>query len=157
VTTDTWNLLHTTPEVVANLPATLGRAREVMVEATVRVPRTGWQAETNLRFASDRLASDFDYQRYGFATGGDAGLGHVATLVTQLQYGRLEGDVIPQAAFYLGGTHSLRSLPTNVLAGSRKAFGRLDLIFTPDLAKLSHIPHPASLVLQGGWFAASGS
>jgi hypothetical protein len=157
VTTDTWNLLHTIPEVVENLPARFGRAREVQLQGTVRIPRTGWQAEADVRAASDALASDFDYQRYALATGGDVGLGHLATLVPQLTYGRLEGDVIPQASFYLGGTHSLRSLPTNVLAGSRKAFGRLDLILTPDLAKLSHVPHPSALVLQGGLFAASGA
>ena len=157
VTTDTWNLLHQTPEVVINQPATFGRAREVQFEGTVRIPRTGWQAETNLRLASDALASDFDYRRFVLTTGGDIGLGRVATLVPQLQYGRLEGDVIPQAAFYLGGTHSLRSLSTNVLVGSRKTLGRLDLIFTPDLAKLSHVPHPSLVVLQGGLFAASGA
>src|SRR6185369_13025889 len=52
---------------------------------------------------------------------------------------------------------SLRSLPTNVLAGSRKAFGRAELIFTPDLAKMLHVPHPAFVVVQGGLFAASGA
>jgi hypothetical protein len=157
VTTDTWNLLHSTPEIIENLPATFGRAREAQLAGTVRIPRTGWQAEADLRFALDALASDFDYQRMSFSFGGDMGLGRVATLVPQLQYGRLEGDVIPQAAFFLGGTKSLRSLATNTFAGSRKAFGRLDLIFTPDLAKLSHIPHPAVLVLQGGLFAGSGA
>ncbi|TMQ71346.1 MAG: hypothetical protein E6K80_05895 [Candidatus Eisenbacteria bacterium] len=157
VTTDTWNLLHATPEVIPNLPAALGRAREVQLDATVRIPRTGWQAEADLHFALAALRSDFDYQRYAFATGGDVGLGRLATLVPQLQYGRLEGDVIPQAAFYLGGTHSLRSLVTDALAASRKAFGRADLIFTPDLAKLSHLPHPAALVLQGALFAGSGA
>ncbi len=157
VTTDTWNLLHSVPKVAFNLPATFGRAREAELQGTVRIPRTGWQAEADLRYSGPALASDFDYRRYSVSTGGDVGLGRIATLVPQLQYGRLEGDVIPQAAFYLGGTHSLRSLETNALASSRKAFGRLDLIFTPDLAQLSHVPHPAALVLQGALFAGSGA
>src|SRR5262249_38288644 len=134
-----------------------GRAREVELQGTVRIPRTGWQAEADLRFSGATLASDFDYQRYSVSTGGDIGLGRIATLVPQLQYGRLEGAVIPQAPFCLGGRPSLRSLETNDLASRRKAFGRLDLIFTPDLAQLSHIPHPAALVLQGGLFAGSGA
>jgi hypothetical protein len=157
VTTATWNLLRATPEIVPNFPAAFGRAREAQLAGTVRIPRTGWQAEMDLRFALDALASDFDYQRYAFSIGGDVGLWRIATLVPQLQYGRLDGDVVPQASFFLGGSKSLRSLLTNSLAGSRKAFGRLDLIFTSDLAKLSHVPHPSILVVQGGLFAGSGA
>lgn len=156
-TTTTWNLLSNEPEIPFNLPAAEGRVRETELEATVRVPRTGWQAEAHVRLAGQVLASDFDYQRYAFATGGDIGLGHIATAVPQLVYGWLDGDVIPQASFYFGGPHSLRSLPTNSLAGTSKAFGKLDLIFTPDLGKVLHLPIPSPVVLQGGVFAGSGA
>lgn len=157
VTTTTWNFLSNEPEIPFNLPAADGRVRETEFEATVRIPRTGWQAEAHVRLAGQALASDFDYQRYSFATGGDVGLGHFATLVPQFVYGRLEGDVIPQAAFYFGGPHSLRSIPTNSFAGTRKAFGKLDLIFTPDLGRFLHLPIPAPIVVQGGVFTGAGS
>ena len=157
ITTTTWNFLSNEPEVPFNLPAATGRVRETELEVTTRIPRTGWQAETHVRFSSDVLASDFDYERYVLATGGDVGIWHFATAVPQFVYGRLQGDVIPQAAFYFGGPHSLRSISTNALAGSRKAFGKIDLIFTPDLGRALHLPIPTPIVLQGGMFAGSGA
>lgn len=157
VTTTTWNLLSNEPEIPFNLPAAEGRVRETAFDATVRIPGTGWQAEARVRLAGAALASDFEYQRYTFVTGGDIGIGHIATVVPQIGYGRLQGDAIPQAAFYFGGPHSLRSLPTNSMAGTREAFGKIDLIFTPDLGRALHLPIPSLVVLQGGLFAGCGT
>jgi hypothetical protein len=156
-TTATWNLIRSTPSIVENFPAASGRVLEADLEATARLPRVPFQAELGYRRASDAWGSDFDYQRLHLAAGGDVALGRFATLVPQAQYGRLGGDVVPQAAFYLGGTHSLRSMETNVLAGAGKAFGRVDLIFTPDLPARVRLPVPGFVVVQGGLFAASGA
>lgn len=156
-TTATWNLFHSTPEVIDNLPAAFGRAREIQLEAGARAPWLPIQGEIGWRVSSDALASDFEYQRLALTLGGDFGLGPVGTLVPQVQYGRLTGDLVPQAGFYLGGTHSIRSLPTNSLAGTGKALGRLDLIFTPDLPRVLRLPVPAFVVVQGALFAGSGA
>jgi hypothetical protein len=156
-TTTTWNLMKSTPALEANVPAAAGRVREIQLEAATRLPGWPWQGEISFRHADRDLGSDFDYQRLHLTVGGDLALGRVATLVPQVDYGRLMGDAIPQASFFLGGTHSLRSLKTNELGGTRKAFGRLDVVFTPDLLKLSPLPHPGLGPLQTGLFAATGA
>jgi hypothetical protein len=157
VTTTTWNLFDVTPQLVVNRPALEGRVQEARGELSVRIPATMVRFKVRDRVSSPSLGSDFDYQRWSAVAAGDVPLGHVLTLVPQLEYGRLIGDVVPQAAFYLGGPHSLRSLSTSDLSGTGAALGRLDLVFSGDLLGVARIPHPAFLVLQGGLFAASGA
>jgi hypothetical protein len=157
LTTTTWNLFDVTPQLVVNRPALEGRVQEARGEVSVRIPATMVRLKVRDRVSSPSLGSDFDYQRWSAVAAGDVPLGHVLTLVPQLEYGRLIGDVVPQAAFYLGGPHSLRSLSTSDLSGTGAALGRLDLVFTGDLLGAARIPHPAFLVLQGGLFAASGA
>ena len=157
VTTTTWNLFDVTPQLVVNRPALEGRVQEARGELSVRIPATMVRFKVSDRVSSPSLGSDFDYQRWSAVAAGDVPIGHVLTLVPQLEYGRLIGDVVPQAAFYLGGPHSLRSLSTSDLSGTGAALGRLDLVFSGDLLGVARIPHPAFLVLQGGLFAASGA
>jgi len=70
-----------------------------------------------------------------------------------------EDSRLPGAAgfFYLGGQHSLRSLTGDSRGGTGLALARLDVVESPDLLTLAHIPHPAMLPLQAGVFAASGA
>jgi len=157
VTTTTWNLFDATPQLVVNHAALEGRVQEARGEISVRIPATMVRLKVRDRVSSPALGSDFDYQRCSAVTAGDVPIGRALTLVPQLEYGRLLGDLVPQAAFYLGGPHSLRSLSTNDLSGTGAALGRLDLVFTGDLLGVAHIPHPAFLVLQGGLFTASGA
>jgi len=77
--------------------------------------------------------------------------------VPQFSYGRLTGDLPPQASFYLGGSGSLRSLHRDQRGGSGLALAKLDLIGAQDLLALLHIPHPEALPLQGALFAATGA
>ncbi len=157
VTTTTWNLLDRVPEVPSNQPASRGRVREVRVEAAARVPGLPLQAEGAYATSRDGLGSDFDYDRFRLALGGDWPLARVAALVPQLEYGRLTGDALPQASFYLGGHHSLRSLPTAAFGGTAKALARLDVFFAPDLLALARVPHPAAVPIQAVLFAGVGT
>jgi hypothetical protein len=157
VTTTTWNLFDATPDLVVNRPALEGRVHEARGELSVRIPDTMVRLKVRDRVSSPSLGSDFDYQRWSVITAGDIPFGHVLSLVPQLEYGRLLGDVVPQSAFYLGGPHSLRSLSTNDLSGTGAALGRMDLVFTGDLLAAAHLPHPAFFYIQGGLFVASGA
>ena len=156
-TTATWNLFKRDLEIPGNLPATRGRAHEIEVTAAVRWPRLPLHTEIGYQTSSRRLGSDFEYRRLRAAAGLDLTLGHFASLVPQFSYGRLTGDLLPQASFYLGGGGTLRSLHRDQRGGSGLALAKLDLIGAQDLLALLHIPHPAALPLQGALFAATGA
>lgn len=157
VTTATWNLRHRRPVVVDNLPAAFGRAHELNYEVLWRVPRTPLTAQVLHATSSRKLGSDFEYRRTLAGAGGDIGIGRAFAVVPQLEYGALTGEALPQEAFYLGGSQTLRSLPYGTAGGSRLALARLDLILVRDIFDVLHLPHPSVLPLQVAAFAASGA
>jgi hypothetical protein len=153
----TWDLFHKALVQPGNLQASPGRMRGFGIDAGVRVPFVPLTAAIAFDDASEALGGDFDYRRLRATLGGELTLGRFASLVPQLRYGRLTGDAVPQASFFLGGAHSLRSLNSEALGGTGLGVARLDLIGTPDLLALAHLPHPAFLPIQGGAFVASGA
>jgi hypothetical protein len=156
-TTATWNLFDRDLELPWNLPATRGRIHEFEYTAAARWPRLPLRTEIGYLTSSRRLGSDFEYRRLHAAAGLDLTLGRRASLVPQFSYGRLTGDLLPQASFYLGGGSTLRSLHRSEQGGTGMALAKLDLIGAQDLLALLRIPHPAALPLQGALFAASGA
>jgi hypothetical protein len=155
--TATWNLFGRTPEVPWNAAAARGRAREFEFEGLWRVPWAPVQAQAVHHTSSRSFGSDFEYRRTFLAAGADVGLGRHFSLVPQLGYGRLSGEAVAQASFYLGGSRTLRSLEGQSRGGTGLALARLDLIAVPDLLALARIPHPAMFPLQGSVFLASGA
>ena len=156
-TTTTWNLFRREPDPRWNVPAVTGRARDLSLEAGFRWPRLPLRSEIGWTVSSPDLGSAFDFRRLRVATGADLTLGRAASLVPQLGYGSLTGTMVPQAAFYLGGAPTLRSVRRAALGGSGLAIARVDLIGARDLLADLRIPHPAALPLQGALFAASGA
>lgn len=156
-TSTTWNLFHRELRRPGNLAATGGRAHELDYTAAAHWPGLPLRTEVGYQTSSRRLGSDFEYRRVRAAAGLDLSLWHVASLVPQFAWGRLTGDEVPQAAFYLGGSDMLRSLPRDQFGGTGMAIAKLDLIGAQDLLALLHLPHPAALPLQGALFAASGA
>jgi hypothetical protein len=156
-TTATWNLFHQDLERPGNLPATRGRAHELEYTAAARWPHLPLRTEIDYQTSSRRLGSDFEYRRLRATAGLDLTLGRIASLVPKFSYGRLTGDLLPQASFYLGGDATLRSLHRDERGGSGLALAKLDLIGARDLLALLHLPHPAALPLQGALFAATGA
>ena len=156
-TTATWNLAGRELELPGNPAATRGRAHELDYTAAVRWPRLPLRTEIGYQTSSRRLGSDFEYRRLHAAAALDLTLGRFASLVPQFSYGRLTGDLLPQALFYLGGGGTLRSLHRDEFGGSGVAVAKLDLIGAQDLLALLRIPHPAALPLQGALFASSGA
>ncbi len=157
LTTTDWNLLDRELARPGNLAAARGRARELEYAASAHWPRLPLRTEVAYLTASRRLGGDFEYRRVRAAAGLDVSLGRVASLVPQVAWGRLTGDEVPQASFYLGGAGMLHSLPRDQVGGTGMAIAKLDLIGAQDLLALLHIPHPAALPLQGELFAASGA
>ena len=156
-TTTTWNLTDKQPVVIDNTPATFGRVHEIELEAAVRPPWLPVTAEVIHQTSGRAIGSDFEYRRTYAAASADIGLGGVASVLPQIAYGKFSGTLIPQAAFYLGGPQTLRSVPGVGVGGSGMTLARLDVIETPDLLELAHIPHPAAFPLQAGVFAAAGA
>jgi hypothetical protein len=156
-TAATWNLARATPVVIGNLAARRGRNREFTLAAALRWPRLPVRGEIAHASSSRAAGSDFEYRRTWAALAGDFALGRRLAAVPQLAYGRLSGEAVPQASFFLGGSHSLRSLPGSARAGTGLALARLDLIEAPDLLELARVPHPAWLPIQAGAFAAAGA
>jgi hypothetical protein len=155
--TASWNLVHASQKVIDNLPAWRGHGHEFEIEAGARTPRLPITGEARYASSSRSAGSDFEYRRTRLAVAGDFALGKALALVPQLVYGRLTGEAVPQAAFYLGDWHSIRSLPGSGRAGTGLALARLDLIEAPDLLALARIPHPAALPIQAGLFAGAGA
>jgi hypothetical protein len=155
--TTRWNLTHHVLETPSNLAAAHGRVRELGFETRMRLPRLPLWGYLARQTSDQAIGSDFDYRRTRVAVGGELPVGRHVSFLPQLAYGRLGGDAIPQASFYLGGAHSLRSLPSTSLGGTGLALARLDIIGVDDLLALAHIPHPAMFPIQGGLFVASGA
>ena len=153
--TTTWNLYRRDPVVEFNLPARLARVRELGVEVCTRIPGTPAFVEFESNFADDAWGSDLTYTRLRAAVAAELPIGGVAGLVPQATMGRLDGRDIPQAAFFLGGATSLRSIPGWALAGTRKALARVDLLTAPKLFEPLHLPE--SLPLQLGVFGGIGA
>jgi hypothetical protein len=152
-----WNLTHHELTVPDNPAARFGRTRELGYRLATRTPWVPFTAEAEYLTASRRIGSDLDYRRTRLALGGDLPVARWLTLVPQLEWGRLSGEAAPQAAFYLGGPSTLRSLEGGALGGTGLALGRLDLVELPDLLAIAHVPHPAMLPLQAAAFVASGA
>ena len=156
-TSATWNLTNADPDVIGNLPATLGRNREFSAGAATRLPWLPAWAEVEYRSSSDATASDFEYRRTRAALALDFAAGRTFALVPQFSYGRLTGEAIPQASFFLGGSNTMRGILGATRGGTGLALARVDLIESEDILALARIPHPAWLPIQVGGFAAAGA
>ncbi len=152
-----WTLFGGGPELAFNAPAAFGRARELSLGGAATLPGTRFRVEGKYWTSDPRMGSDFRYRRLAVTTGGDLSLGRHLALVPQAGYARLRGQVLPQDALYLGGVNDLRTLEPNELAGTGRAFARVDLVLVDDLGALLHVPLPAFLPLQAAAFVASGS
>jgi hypothetical protein len=156
-TTTTWNLADRPLVSPDNLAATPGRVREAGYDVALNWPGLPLTTEVEYRTASRRLDSDFDYRRIRAAAALDLALGRGAALVPQFAYGRLSGDAVPQAAFYLGGGNTMRSLHRDARAGTGMALARLELVSAGDLLETLRLPHSGALPLQGSVFAATSA
>jgi hypothetical protein len=156
--TATWNLFHREPVTRTNLQAAFGRTSEFGLETGLRLP-LGFplQVEVGGQLSDPSLGSAFDYRRVRAALGAEVPVARAFSFVPQFAYGRQEGDAIPQAAFYLGGGPTLKSLNRDARGGTRLAVARLDVFEAPDLLTLLHIKHPAALPLQAAVFAGAGA
>jgi hypothetical protein len=155
--TTRWNLTDHAIALPTNLAAAFGRTRELALEAGGRWPGLPLWTQVTHQFSDRTLGSDFDYRRTRVALGGELALGAHLSFLPQLVYGRLGGDAVPQASFYLGGMPTLRSLPGGTLGGTGLALARLDVIGADDLLAIVHLPHPSMLPIQGGLFVATGA
>ena len=156
-TTATWNLRNKLPAVVGNLPAAFGRARELGYALLWKLPGTPVIAQVVHETSSRAMGSDFEYRRTRVTAGADIGVGRLFAVVPQVEYGALSGEFTPQTAFYLGGSHTLRSLDYAATGGSRLALARLEFIMVRDVFEVMHLPHPSPFPIQVGAFAAAGS
>ncbi len=155
-TTASWNLLDRRLVTPGNLAAAPGRTREAGYALSLRWPWLPLVTEVEYQTASRRLGSDFEYRRTRAAAALDLSLGRVAALVPQFAYGRLTGDAVPQAAFYLGGG-TMRSLHRDARAGTGLAVARLELVTAGDLLETLRLPHSGALPLRGAVFGTTSA
>jgi hypothetical protein len=156
-TTASWNLLDQPLTSPGNLAAARGRTREAGYAVSLRWPRLPLVTEAEYQTSSRRLGSDFEYRRTRAAAALDLALGRVAALVPQFAYGRLSGEAVPQAAFYLGGSRTMRSLHRDERAGTGLAIAKLELLGAGDLLETLRLPRSAAFPLQGALFAATSA
>jgi hypothetical protein len=150
--TATWTLFRDGElEMPVNLAAARGRVRELSGRFGGQLPRVPLQLEVALLNASRRMGSDLDYRRLRASAGLDLTLGRWASLVPQLAYGRLAGDVVPQNSFYIGGDRTLRSLHRDERAGTGAAVGKVQLLGARPVLPWAVMPMGPEL------FAASGA
>jgi hypothetical protein len=140
-----------------NLAVTRGRASELGIDWRAQIPGTLFRAQLGFGWSDGVIGSDFDYRRLRLGLAGDLPAGRHVSFVPQAVYGRLSGEAVPQAKFYLGGPGTLRSVPTDSFSGTGLAVARLDVIGHDDILAVMHIPHPAMFPIQIGLFAATGA
>ncbi len=157
-TTTSWNLLDNDLRRFDNLQASYGRVHEIEFAAVAdAAPVAPIHAELIHQTSGNTIGSDFEYRRTRVALSGNVGVGRSWSFVPQAAYGRLNGNPIPQAAFFLGGSRSMRSLSSGDRAGTSFTFGRLEFIGTRDILEVLRIPHPAFLPLQLDVFTGAGA
>jgi hypothetical protein len=156
-TSAAWSVFHDFTSPYDNLAAHTGRARELEYAGNATVDPLPVEIEVIYQTSGNAIGSDFEYRRTRVAASGDIGLGSWGTIVPQVAYGRLTGEAVPQASFYLGGSRSIRSLSAGSRGGTGYAVGRLDVIGVTDVLETLHVPHPAFLPLQLGAFTAAGA
>ena len=156
IVTTGWNLANREPVVPDNLAARLGRVREAGLSGTLRLARLPVWLEGDYRTSGHVLNSAFEYRRSRVSLGADISIGRIASLLPEVVYGRLNGEAVPQASFYLGGSRSLRSVPRQSIGGTGLALARFELIGARDLLAFARGPRSA-LPLQAGVFAAIGA
>jgi len=156
-TTTTWSLMGNRADPEFNLGARHGRMRELSYEVGVQLPVVPVFLQTEYQTAGDAIGSDFEYRRYRVTASGDWSTGPSVSIVPQVTYGRLTGEAIPQAAFYLGGSHTLRSVVGSSMGGTGLTLARVDLIGHDDVLALLHVPHPDAFPIHLGAFAATGA
>ncbi len=152
-----WSLFSSSLTVPDNLAATRGHAHELGTLVAARTPWVPFTAEAEHFTSSRSLGSDFEYRRTRLSIGGDLPIGRTFAVVPQFSYGRLSGEPVPQASFYLGGMHSLRSLQGGARGGTGLVLAKLDVMEFPDLLEVLRIPHPAMFPIQAGAFVATGA
>ncbi len=155
--TTRWTTFGGPPELDRNDPVLEGRARELALIADLPVPGTRFGVQAAHWTSDPRLGSDRRYRRTRLLLAGDVSLGRRFALVPQASYGRLRGEVLPQQAFYFGGTPDVRTLERNEWSGTGRTFVRTDLVLVDDLRTLLHLPLPAWLPLQASVYAAAGA
>ena len=139
------------------MPAAEGRMREFQFQATVRTPFVPAYVAAEYHTSGDAIGSDFEYRRTQVAVAGEVAAGRIMTFVPQFMYGRATGNVTPQAAFYLGGSRTLRTVDGSGIGGTGMSLIRIDVVGQHDVLELLHIPHPAAFPIQLGAFFASGA
>jgi len=156
-TTTTWSLTGNRADPEFNLAARFGRMREITYEVGVQLPFMPVFLQADHSTSSDAIGSDFEYRRSRFAASGDWALGRSFSIVPQVAYGRLSGEAVPQASFYLGGNRSLRSIRGSSMGGTGLGLARVDLIGHDDVLALMRVPHPDAFPIHAGAFAATGA
>lgn len=152
-TTATWNLAKSSLEAVGNLPATLGRNSEFRLTGALRPMRWPLWLEGHARLGY----GDFEYRRLRVSAAADLPVSRWATVLPQVTWGALDGDIQPQNAFWLGGPSSLRSLSSYSASGDHLLFGRLEMVIAKDIVEMLHLPLGSAVNLQPALFVASGS
>jgi len=152
-----WSVFGENLSVPDNLAAAPGRNHELGYLIGARTPWVPFFAEAEHFTSTGSIGSDFEYRRTRLSLGGDLGIGGGFVVVPQISYGRLSGEPLPQASFYLGGMHSLRSLKGGERGGTGMVLAKLDVLELPDLLEVLRIPHPAMLPIQAGAFVATGA
>jgi hypothetical protein len=151
-----WNMSGNDPVYPDNVAAAPGRASELAFGGDAHLFSWPFQLQVGYAFSDGALGSDFDYRRARIALGGEIAVARRISFAPQFTYGRLSGDPVPQASFYLGGPNTLATLSDDLLGGTGLGLARLDVIGADDLLALAHIPHPAMLPIQGAVFASIG-
>ncbi len=155
--TTRWTAFGGPPELERNDVVLEGRVRELALIADLPVPGTRFGLQAAHWTSDTRLGSDRQYRRTRLLVAGDVSLGRRFALVPQAGYGRLRGEILPQQAFYFGGSPDIRTLERNEWSGAGRTFARADLVLVDDLRMLLRLPLPAWLPLQASVFAATGA
>jgi hypothetical protein len=155
-TTASWYLTGHHPVVVGNEMAAAVRVHELLGWGSLHVPFAPWTLAARVWRAGAGLGGDASYTRTRASLGGANALGRHLTWLTQLDYGRLHGDALPQAAFY-AGEPTLFSLEPNALRGTGRALARTEMLLVDPLQRVLGLEQRPTVPLQVSAFVGSGA
>jgi len=155
-TTATWTIGRHALAVTDNTPATPARVHEAGAWGSLRLPWLPLRLQAHAWRGGGGLGGDASYTRLRATLGGGIALGRHLTLAPQADYGRLHGDVLPQEAFYVGGT-TLYTVPQGALQGTGRALARAELLLVDPVQRLLGLEKQPLFPIQLGAFGGLAS
>jgi hypothetical protein len=131
-----WSLFRQTRSFRKNPPVVEGWMRSVVFSGGINTlerikrQREGWDVFVRGEAAGDQLGADFTFKQAVLDIRRYQPISSYASANMRVRTGTLEGDLIPQKSFELGGANTMPAYGFKEFAGNRMVLGNLELVLS---------------------------